>query len=133
MSSGPAAFKRLEASPRAGRVPASVWIAPYRVPPKQASSAENAWLIPFAGLRGSRTQSTSRCRALAARVHDPVFTAWFSLSLSRHCLGVCNPWSRHCLGVCNPRVHPGAASIICPMSVATGSASAVIATDAESV
>ena len=31
------------------------------------------------------------------------------------------------------REHPGAASIICPMSVATGSASAAIATDAESV
>jgi hypothetical protein len=29
--------------------------------------------------------------------------------------------------------HPGAASIICPMSGATGSASAAIATDAESV
>ena len=41
------------------------FLAPYRDPPKQASSAENAWLITFAGLRGSRAQSTSRYRALA--------------------------------------------------------------------
>jgi len=89
----PAAFKRLEASPRAGRLPASVWIAPYCDLPNQASSAENAWLIPFSGLRGSRTQSTSGCRALAARVDDLVLTAWYSPSSSRHCLGICNPCS----------------------------------------
>jgi hypothetical protein len=74
----------------AGRVTASLWIAPYCDPPKQASSAENAWLITFAGLRRSRTQSTSRCRALAVRVDDPVLTAWFSRTRTRHCLGVCN-------------------------------------------
>ena len=90
-------FERLEASPRAGRVTASLWIAPYCDPPKQPSSGENAWLSPFAGLRGSRTQSTSRCRALAARVDDAVLTAWFSRTRSQHCLGVCNP-----RGVCNP-------------------------------
>ncbi len=101
-SSGPAAFKRLEASPRAGRLPAIVWIAPYCDPPEQAASAENAWLIPFAGLRGSRTQSTSGCRALAARMDDPVLTAWFSPSWSRRCLGVCNPGCLQPLGVCNP-------------------------------
>ena len=43
-------------------------------------------------LSRSRTQWTSRCRAsLAARVDDPVLSAWFSLSWSRHRLGVCNP------------------------------------------
>jgi hypothetical protein len=31
------------------------------------------------------------------------------------------------------REHPEAVSVICPMSIATGSASAAIATDAESV
>ena len=66
-----------------------LWIAPYCDPPKQASSAENACLIPFAGLPGSRTQSTSGCRALAARVDDAVLTAWFSPAWSRHRLGVC--------------------------------------------
>jgi hypothetical protein len=71
-------------------VTATLWIAPYCGPPNQASSAENAWLIPFAGLRGLRTQSTSRCRALAARVDDAVLTAWISRTRTRHCPGVCN-------------------------------------------
>jgi hypothetical protein len=73
---------------------ASLLIAPYCDPPKQASSAENASLIPFAGLRGSRTQSASRCRALAARVDDAVLTACFSRTRTQHCLGVCNPTCR---------------------------------------
>ena len=42
LTSEPAEFERPEASPRAGRVTASLWIAPYCDPPKQASSAENA-------------------------------------------------------------------------------------------
>jgi hypothetical protein len=37
-----AAFERLEASPGAGRVTATLWFAPYCDPPKQANSAENA-------------------------------------------------------------------------------------------
>jgi hypothetical protein len=68
------------------------WIAPSCDLPKQASSAENAWLIPFAGLRGSRTQSTSGCRAVAARVDEFVLTAWFSPTSSPQRLGICNPY-----------------------------------------
>jgi hypothetical protein len=82
------------------------------------------------------SQSTSRCRALAARVNDPVLAAWFSRARTPRFLGVCNPplsgclqspsvWmsaipglgvcnSQHCLGVCNSWVSPIPALSGCP-------------------
>ena len=72
-----------------GRVPASVWIAPYDDPPKQESSAENACLMPFARLRGSRTQSTSRCRALAGE--------WMTLRSPHGSLYIIEPALPGCL------------------------------------
>jgi hypothetical protein len=67
-------------------------IAPCCDPQKQPSSTWHACVIPFAGLRGSRTQSTSGCRAVAARVDEFVLTAWFSPTSSPQRLGICNPY-----------------------------------------